>query len=464
MNDPVRNSFISRSSNYAQRGSLIDDTSSVQGPRGSVVQEDTESARSSMVSVRSTMPPAPREGSEASSSAASAGPLAGFDEQKIQEGVKAAEKVGVWPARVTFWGKLAGTVVTGLGMVAFGVLTGGAGPLAVAGLALTGAFFLKSCGDTHMARLQLQNARGTANHNLPCGPDAVAHLLYRPFAKRACKGIDPENHEAMAQAQEKAKKWAKGVSLTMDLTLGVSATAVTGLAQGQLIASMSALSLRLLFNGLASALAHRPPEKYQQDSIDLAKRDLAFVEGQLSQLRVDEPASSQDPEAMHRYQEASAQLASLHGRFQQIRDQFEQSLQSYEQRLDRLDPSKRAGIVDGISEMLGAGSDSTDMGLAVAEGHGDRLAVFSGMGLTALQCTLAARRLNQQEGLEKSLTQAFLDMNRDLKTLSKDAFEFKAVLGLMDPPDSLAPSPSTEVLNEPVRDEPIRVLSDPLTS
>lgn len=478
MNDSVRNSITSRSSTYAQRSSMVDETSSLQGERGTVVEDGDGSPRSSMVSVRATLPPAPgvanASAQEAEASGSESAPVTGMDSQAIQKGLEAANKVGVKAAKLGFWGKLAGAVVTGIGLLAFGafaVATGGLGPAAIAALTLAGAYFLKSCADTHMARRQLQNARAIAaglqpKYSLPCGADAMAHLMYGSLLRRTTKGIDPNDTEAMARATQKAKNWAKGLSMGLDLALGISTVAITGAASGTLIEGLGFLSARVLANSVSSMLVSSPPERYQQDSIDLARRDLAFVEGQLYALRVDEPTSHNDPEALYRYQDQSTQLTSLRSRFLAVQEHFEKQVQAYERGLDQIDITKSAGVIQGVSEVVGASSDGADLGITVVENHGDHLAVFSSVGLTAIQSARSLRQLSRQEGLEEKLTQAFLKMNRDLKTLSKEALDFKTFLGMtpLQFEPFLVREDASEELSEPLLTEPLTVPVAPQAS
>ena len=490
MNDPIRTQYYARLGIVPTGSPAVGGTESAQSRSSSVAAtQDSGSPRSTMASLRSTMPPPPQDSPKESlqvlsqvalqvessqahsaeeqvqasgseSTAATQGPVAGVDTQAIQEGLRSAEKVGVKAAKLTFWGKLAGAVVTGLGLVAFGVLTGGVGPLAVAGLALTGAFFLKSCADVHMARLQLQNANAKLAgqpppHDLPCGADAMAHMLYRPFSKWATKGIDPNNKVALEQAQEKAKKWAKGVSMGLDLALGISAVAVIGVANGKVAESLACLGMRVLANSFTSMVVRTPPEIYQQESIDLAQKDLADMEELLQSIDIGSPPTSNDPNALAHYLEKYQTLSALQESFAGVKKRFEAQLHSYQSGIQGIDPSSRADFIDGVSAAVGAGSDGADLGLGLVEHVTSDLGLFTAGGMATFQTFRTLQSLKKQEGIEESLTRALLDMNADLKLLNKDALEFNHMLGLTPP--EFPTAPPTAPPPEPQLLEPIKV-------
>lgn len=471
MNDSIRTQYYARLGIVPQGSPDISGLESAQGrTSSSAATENSNAERGSMASVRSTLPPNPSAPSQVASSEPGGGesanssvppsPVAGVDTEAIQKGLQSAEKVGVKAAKLTFWGKLAGTAVTGLGLVAFGLLTGGAGPLAVAGLALTSAFFLKSCADVHMSRLQLQNAKAlaageaTPPHDLPCGPDAVAHMLYRPFSKWASKGIDPNDTVALERAKEKAKNWAKGLSVGLELTLGVSAVAVTGVSTGKVAESLGFLGVRVMSNTFTSLVVRTPPEKYQQESLDLARRDLTHVEQQLQSIDIGPPPTSNDPDALALYREKHQTMSALQERFARVKGQFEEKLQAYREGIRAIDPTSRADLIDGISTAMGAGADGADLGVGIVEHVSSDLGVFASLGMTMTQLTRSLLSTTTQASLEERLTNALLEMDKDLKRLNKDALEFNTMLGM------IAPEFPTAELAPPQLLEPIRVLAD----
>lgn len=449
MNDPIRTRYLADlgirppgTPHVGPADSASDRSFSVDATLGS------ESRTSSMASLRSTMPPPPAaapevaasqaEASEAQSAAQEPEPLAGIDTQAIQKGLESAEKVGVKAAKLTFWGKLAGAVVTGLAIVAFGIATGGAGPLAIAGLALTSAYFLKSCADVHMARLQLQNAKAQEAgqpppHRLPCGADALAHVLYTPFSKWATKGIDPSDTEALGAARQKAKNWAKGVSTGVDLALGVSAVAVTGAATGKIGESLGALGVRVLCNVLTSMVVRTPPEIYQEKSLELARRDLTHVEQQLQSIDIGNPPTSNDPDALAMYLEKYQIQSALQERFEGVKNRFEAQLEAYRAGILGVDMTRRADMVDGLSAVLGAGSDATDFTVGAIEHVPVEGGALTSIAVLAMQLTRSASYLKKQKGLEDRLLQALLEMDKDLKRVNKDILEFTTMLGMVPP-------------------------------
>lgn len=441
MNDPIRTQY------YARLGITTPDRSLVQGSQpappsaeGPAKAEGAASPRTSMASIRATLPAAPQPSASASASSseatqASKNPTQ-IDTQAVERGLESANKVGVKAAKLSFWAKLAGAAVTGVGLLAFGLFTGGTGPLAIAGLSLMGAYFLKACGDVHLARLQLKNANALAAgaqkppHELPCGSDSLGHLLFYPTRWLCQRKVDKTDAVAMAKAEQSAIGIAKVSSLCLELTLGIAATAVTGAAYGQMAESLGFLAGRLFANSAAGLLMREPSKEFQQASIAQAKHDLAFVDGQLYALRLDPPEPGAPAEQVYLYQDQSSQLASLKQRFAELRESFEDKLKAFE--LGLVDP--RAGdkveLANAKMAIAEVASDITEAAMMVEVDKDAPLATMLALGHAAYQAKASWGELNRQEGLMERFTKACLDMNADLKTLSKEAFDFKTALGM----------------------------------
>ena len=433
MNDPIRNQY------YARLGITTPDRSLVHGSQpappsaeGLAQAEGAASPKTSMASLRATLPPAPQ--SSASPSEASKSPTE-IDTHTVQNGLESANKVGVKAAKLTFWAKLAGATVTGVGLLAFGLFTGGTGPLAIAGLSLMGAYFLKACGDVHLARLQLQNARALANgvpeppHKLPCGPDSLGHLLFYPTRWLCQRKVDKSDAVAMAKAEQTAIGIAKVSSMCLELTLGIAATAVTGAAYGQMAQSLGFLAGRLFAGCAAGLLMREPSKEFQQASIAQARHDLAFVDGQIHALRLDPPEPGAPPEQVYLYQDQSTQLASLKQRFAELRENFEYKLKTFELGLVNPKAGGKAETQGALMDIAEVASDITEAAMFVEADKDVPLATMLALSHAAYQGKAAWVEVNRQEGLMERFTKACLDMNRDLKTLSKEAFEFKTALG-----------------------------------
>ena len=311
-----------------------------------------------------------------------------------------------------------------------------------------------------MARLQLQNAKAQEAgqplpHRLPCGANALAHVLYTPFSKWATKGIDPSDTEALGAARQKAKNWAKGVSTGVDLALGVSAVAVTGAATGKIGQSLGALGVRVLCNALTSLVVRTPPQSYQEESLELARRDLTHVEQQLQSIDIGNPPTSNDPDALAMYLEKYQKQSALQERFEGVKNRFEAKLQAYRAGILGVDMTRRADMVDGLSAVLGAGSDATDLTVGAIEHVPVEGGALTSIGMLVMQCARAASSLKKQEGLEDRLLQALLEMDKDLKRVNKDILDFTTMLGMV--PKEFP----TQAAQEEIRllADPIRVLA-----
>ncbi|NBP46297.1 MAG: hypothetical protein EBU72_13975 [Betaproteobacteria bacterium] len=354
----------------------------------------------------------------------------------MQRGLESANKVGVKAAKLTFWAKLAGAAVTGLGLIAFGVFTGGMGPLAVAGLSLMGAYFLKACGDVHLARLQLANAKALAAgsakppHELPCGADSLAHLLFYPMRQWCLRKVDPSDAQGKELAQQRAIQCAKVTSLGLELTLGIAATAVTGAGYHMMAESLGFLAGRLFASFCVGLVMREPSKEHQLASIAQARHDLAFVDGQLQALRVDPPEPDAPPEQVYLYQDQSTQLASLKHRFAQVRERFEEKLKSFEHGLESPNTGGQREVRDARMAIAEVAMDVAESGMFIEVDRDVPMVTLMALGFTVHQAKAGLTEANRQEGLMERFTKACLEMNQNLKALSKEAFEFKTVLGM----------------------------------
>lgn len=383
-----------------------------------------------MASHLSTMPPAPMQSSAQAS--VSSGPvdssIPGVDMQAVGHGLDAAQRAGVDAAKRTFWGKLAGSLVLGLGLVAFGLATGGVGPLAVAGLALTGAFFVKSCADTHMARLNLENAREIAAgrdapHFLPCGADALANLLYQPFLSRAMRGVDTKKPDAVSEAHTNAKRWAIGISMGVELSMGIAATAVSGAALGNVGLPLAALGLRILAHSLTMVMSEDTAQSPQEESIEIARNTLNHVDDQLNRIDLGEPP--QDPEGIGAYRFNQDRLVKLRLQAEEIRDWFEQQLQAFESGLGSITPHLGHAAQTAMELAADSGARAADLGLSAGQILPGPIAPVVALVRTATQAAISLRNISRQEALEEQLTTALLSLDEQLVDLSSEAAKLK---------------------------------------
>ena len=434
MNDPIRNQY------YARLGITTPERSSVHGPQsvpasaeGLEQAEGAASPRTSMASVRATLPAAPQP---LDSAAEEVKHPSEIDLNRVQEGLESANKVGVKAAKLAFWGKLAGTLVTGLGLLAFGFFTGGAGPLAIAGLTLMGTYFLKACGDVYLAGLQLKNARALANgsteppHKLPCGADSLGHLLLYPMRAWCQRNVKENDTAGRAKAEQVAIGRAKVTSMIMELSLGIAATAITGASYHMMAESLGFLAGRLLADFSAMMLMREPSKEHELASIEQAKGDLQFVSDQLDNLKLDPPEPGAPEEQTFHYQNQLSELSSLKQRFAMVRDGFMVKLKIFEEGL-------KGSHAENHQELQAAKMGIANVSLNVAQTavfvEAQRqipLVTMAAVGHAAYHAKTAWAQANRQEKLMERFTKACVDMNRNLKTLSAEAVDFKTALGM----------------------------------
>lgn len=172
-----------------------------------------------------------------------------------------------------------------------------------------------------------------------------------------------------------------------------------------------------------------PSKEFQQASIAQARHDLAFVDGQIHALRLDPPEPGAPPEQVYLYQDQSTQLASLKQRFAELRENFEYKLKTFELGLVNPKAGGKAETQGALMDIAEVASDITEAAMFVEADKDVPLATMLALSHAAYQGKAAWVEVNRQEGLMERFTKACLDMNRDLKTLSKEAFEFKTALG-----------------------------------
>ncbi len=345
--------------------------------------------------------------------------------KRIEEGLQKANQAGVNAAKRTFWGKLAGTVMTGIGLTLFAIAaatTLGAAPLVVAGLVLTGVYLVKSTADTVATFRNLRNEQAVARgeekpYHQPCGPDALANLLHPLILKKTAKGIDPANTAAMEKAINRAKLWSLGLSAFTELALIFAAAGTAGAAMGQLGTSLSLVGVRVVGGVAAMAMGMQKPASYQEASIALAQDSLKEARQEIDAIQIPIP-STLDDESLKLYQQLCNQKLDLQGRFSQAWDNFQSKLDSYREALSAASPEFSHGAQAAFDVGLVYGTDLVDKGMAAAQSP-----VFlplAALGSLARAGVVAGRNLaslRKQESLENQLTQDFLDLDALLQKM-----------------------------------------------
>jgi hypothetical protein len=347
----------------------------------------------------------------------------------IQQGLQAAERVGVKAAKLNFWSRLVGATLAGLGVVAFGVLTGGVGVLAISGLIASGLYFVKASADVHMSRLHLQNARAIQAgqdppHDLPCGPDAMAHFIFRQKEKRINQAAPSAERDA---ARAKAIASATYFSMGTDLVLGLSSVAISGIAFDKIAVSLSSFTVRLAGSLLSRNLSSTNPTRYSQESIDLANKDLNDLYQVIAEIQPLPPEDVSDPVRLHHYQNQVEHLDGLREEFASVRAKFEQSLNDYNAGLESISPSARSESRLANAAAVSAGMDATDFVEVAAYGQSYYLGTLATVGATGAHSALSMGSLNAQQRLENALTAALLEMNEGLKNIARHAVQVRAM-------------------------------------
>lgn len=222
----------------ASARSIRTDSFATQASHESLQATGSERA-TSVVSTQSAWVPAVRAEPESKEDWRKAHHRLGLNLDNVAENVQKARNAGVEPARNTWLKKLAGAAVAGLftiGVVAAGLLTGGAG-FAVAA-SLSGVMLVKMSADAVCAKALLNDARknaagdGLVQTRLPMGADSIGNLIH---------WLTPRS-----MSPEARMKLAGASSFVLNLGIGVAATALAGTA----MAVPAAIAIGVAHTGL----------------------------------------------------------------------------------------------------------------------------------------------------------------------------------------------------------------------
>lgn len=349
--------------------------------------------------------------------------------KQIEQSLEKAKQAGVNAAKRTFWGKLAGAVMTGIGLTLFAVAavtTLGAAPLVVAGLVMTSAYLLKSSADAVSAYRNLRNEQAVARgedkpYKQPCGPDALANLLHPLILKATSRKIDKNNAEAMEKASHKARLWSLGISAFTELGLIFAAAGTAGAATGKLGITMGLLGVRVFGGVAAMVMGMQKPESYQKASIELAQSSLEEAKREIDGIELP-PLGPMDAEQLRAYQFLYNEKTKLQERYMEVWDEFQRKLDTYQAALEGASPEFSHGAQAAFDTGLLYGTDLVDKGMMVA--NSPVFIPFAAVGSVVRAGVVAGRNLQSlqnQQNIENDMTQAFLNLDEELQRMRHQA-------------------------------------------